>query len=174
MTNISHNFWEFSLRVYKDPEVAQSCLSLQNRHGLDVNMLLFCCWYGTAYGKIPVPLLTQAYHHSTDWRRHVVQPLRSTRTWMKNTGKPGPGTESEFEVLRAQIKSVELSAEKMQQQALERMVQELPRINSTEDAKRAIQENLESLLKLNATPQDRELTQLLTLLITQSLVSADY
>ena len=39
-------FWQFSGAVYAHPGVAEACLDLQDRHGLDVNLLLFCAWAG--------------------------------------------------------------------------------------------------------------------------------
>ena len=44
MQNDDGRFWAFSLEVYGRPGVAPACLALQDRHGLDVNLLLFCCW----------------------------------------------------------------------------------------------------------------------------------
>ena len=44
MQNDDGRFWAFSLDVYGRPGVAPACLALQDRHGLDVNLLLFCCW----------------------------------------------------------------------------------------------------------------------------------
>ena len=40
------SFWAFSLEFYARPGVAEACLALQDRHGLDVNILLLCCWLG--------------------------------------------------------------------------------------------------------------------------------
>ena len=42
-------FWDFSLAVYGRPGVAPACLALQQRHGADVNLLLFCAWFGAAH-----------------------------------------------------------------------------------------------------------------------------
>ena len=35
-------FWNYSLALYARAEVAKTCLALQDRLGLDVNLLLFC------------------------------------------------------------------------------------------------------------------------------------
>ena len=43
----AHNpFWDFSLAVWGREAVEPACLDLQERHGLDVNLLLFCGWAG--------------------------------------------------------------------------------------------------------------------------------
>ena len=39
--------WDFSLALYARPGAAEACLALQERHGTDVNLLLFCCWAGS-------------------------------------------------------------------------------------------------------------------------------
>ena len=41
------NLWEFSLSVYGKSGVPDACLTLQNSHGLDVNLVLFCLWLAT-------------------------------------------------------------------------------------------------------------------------------
>ncbi|WJG09317.1 TIGR02444 family protein [Aliiglaciecola sp. LCG003] len=38
----AEQFWRYSLRVYGASDVKQLCLSLQDQHGLNVNMLLLC------------------------------------------------------------------------------------------------------------------------------------
>ena len=38
--------WEFSLEFYAQPGVASACLALQDRCGVDVNVLLLMCWCG--------------------------------------------------------------------------------------------------------------------------------
>ena len=45
-----HLFWDFSLEVYAKEGVADACLRLQDDLGIDVNMLLFCCWAGHSGG----------------------------------------------------------------------------------------------------------------------------
>lgn len=117
------SFWDFSVRTYRTAGVPEACLSLQNDNGADVNMLLFCCWIGAYLGQFDEALFAQASEFSTKWARGVVVPLRSARTWMKHTGciADSMPTEACME-LREEIKTVEFSAEKMQQQVLESLV----------------------------------------------------
>jgi uncharacterized protein (TIGR02444 family) len=164
MTNASHKFWDFSLDIYQVPEVAQACLDLQNTYGLDVNLVLLCCWYGAAYGTLPAARLEQACQHSSKWRKNLVQPLRNARTWMKSTGAEGVAETSEFDALRQQIKQAELAAEKMQQHTLEKMVLELPLPSGRSRAKAAIQANFEGLLALTGTHASPALNQMLAIL----------
>ena len=37
-------FWNFSIVIYGQPGVREACLRLQDKAGLDVNVLLYCLW----------------------------------------------------------------------------------------------------------------------------------
>ena len=41
-------FWDFSVALYSKPGVGAACLGLQDRHEIDVNILMFCLWMGAA------------------------------------------------------------------------------------------------------------------------------
>ena len=115
-------FWDFSVRTYRTPGVPEACLSLQNDHGADVNMLLYCCWAGAAVGPLEGELFNRASEFSAHWAENVVIPLRDARTWMKRTGcDSDPVPTASCMALREEIKNVEFAAEKMQQQVLESM-----------------------------------------------------
>lgn len=72
-------FWEFSLAYYSRERVSAACLSLQNRRGADVNILLFCCWLATLSLKVEQAGLHAAIAAVEAWRRDVLEPLRSAR-----------------------------------------------------------------------------------------------
>lgn len=116
-------FWRFSLGIYDEPGVAQACLSLQDRHAaadegqesrsaLDVNLLLFCCWAGRC-GRMLLPGEIASLIAAADpWQREVVSPLRGVRRWLKvQESVPGQAAEA----LRAQVKTQELEAERLEQ-----------------------------------------------------------
>ncbi len=172
MTNSSHNFWDFSLRIYQAAEVAMTCLSLQNKHHLDVNLVLFCLWYGTDYGPMPAPLLERAYKHSASWKENVVQPLRNTRSWMKSNASGEFAEGAEFETLRQRIKTVELDAEKIQQQALESIVHAAPYLGTIDEREKAVIDNLMLLLAMHETPASPELKKLLAILVSHAVPKA--
>ena len=113
------DFWRFSIRVYRLDRVADSCLALQDRFGVDVNMMLFCCWAGMTIGRLPESTLRAAVAFSTGWSANVVRPLRGVRRWMKSEMGESP--------LRDAIKRDELQAERIQQETLETRVADLPR-----------------------------------------------
>lgn len=113
-------FWDFSVRTYRTDGVPDACLSLQNDHGADVNMLLYCCWIGVRSGSFDAELFASASEFSSHWAEHVVAPLRSARTWMKHTGCTTQDVPTDAcMTLRDEVKSVEFAAEKLQQEVLE-------------------------------------------------------
>ena len=40
-------FWQFSVKFYAVPGVAQACIDLQDQAGVDVNILFFLLWNAT-------------------------------------------------------------------------------------------------------------------------------
>ncbi len=47
---MSESLWDFSVRTYRGEWVSAACLALQDERGVDVNMLLYCCWHGATRG----------------------------------------------------------------------------------------------------------------------------
>ena len=102
--------WAFSLAVYGSDGVADECLDLQERLGLDVNILLFAAYIGAAEGvKLEVSDIAAANAEVAHWRGDIVRPLRHARRALKPTSAEG---------LRAQVKAAELEAEKIEQAML--------------------------------------------------------
>lgn len=108
------DFWSFSLDFYARPGVAETCLELQDRHGLDVNLVLYCCWRGDilTQGQLQAAIALTA-----PWRAEIVQPLRVLRRRLKPGFPPFP--EAGVQGLRKRIADAELEAERLQQQALD-------------------------------------------------------
>jgi uncharacterized protein (TIGR02444 family) len=111
-------FWAFSLDFYGRPGVAAACLELQDRHGLDVNLVLYCCWRGD---RLTEAQLQAAIDLTAPWRSEIVQPLRALRRRLKPGFPPFP--EAGVLTLRKRIADAELEAERLQQQALEALAQ---------------------------------------------------
>lgn len=111
-------FWAFSLKLYGAPGAPDICLSLQNAHGGDVNLALFCLWSGVAAGRLTDATLTDAVTRAEAYRARVVAPLRAIRTEMKR-GPASPGIEpGAWEDVRRAVKRLELTAEEAQQRAM--------------------------------------------------------
>lgn len=99
-------FWDFSLAVYGRPGVPAACLSLQDRRGADVNLLLFAAWAGMACGvRLNTEALAVIDAGVRTWREEVVRPLRAVRRRVKG----------EDDALYQRLKAAELEAERIQQ-----------------------------------------------------------
>jgi uncharacterized protein (TIGR02444 family) len=111
--DIDNALWRFVLPFYGRPGVAPACLTLQERLGVDVNILLFAIFAQIARGIAldPEDLATvDALVH--DWRDEVVRPLRAIRSRMKSGPSPAPSATTE--PLRGRIKAAELEAEQIE------------------------------------------------------------
>ena len=122
--------WEFALRIYARPLVAEACLKLQDEAGVDVMMLLFTAFAAVRHQV----LLTKLEIRDLDeacrpWREQIVQPLRAIRGRLKSGPLPAPS--SETEPFRSTIKTAELVAERLQNRLL---TERLPRRSPERDA----------------------------------------
>jgi uncharacterized protein (TIGR02444 family) len=106
----SNPFWDFSIRLYGKPGVAEACIALQEKHGLDVNVLMYCAWRGAAMTPADVAAAAKTV---SAWHDAMVRPLRALRTELKEDAKGAPRPVAER--VRAQIKSAELNAERVEQ-----------------------------------------------------------
>jgi len=106
-------FWNFSLRVYDAPGVADACLALQGRHALDVNLLLFCIWAGRHGRRLNTAEAAALEAATADWQLHAVQPLRAVRRWLKAQTVTALAGD-----LREGVKAHELEAERLEQAIL--------------------------------------------------------
>lgn len=114
-----HPFWDFSLAVYGAAGVAPACIALQERCGVDVNVVLFCVWNAASgRGALSAVELAAAVDAVGPWNRTVVCGLRTVRRWMKETST---GVARELsEALRRQIVEIEVACEHAEQLALGR------------------------------------------------------
>lgn len=78
-----HPAWDFIVRLYARPDVAPACLTLQERHDLDVTLMLFSLWRGTVDGGIPDAEMAALAASARDWRAATVLPVRAARRWLK-------------------------------------------------------------------------------------------
>lgn len=111
----SNPFWVFSLAVYDRPGVADACLALQDRLGLDVNLLLFCLWAGHCGHRLSAEELAALDAASAPWRDSVIRPLRGVRRWLKQPAQEG---DADASALRREIQRLELAAERRAQDLL--------------------------------------------------------
>jgi uncharacterized protein (TIGR02444 family) len=100
----------FALELYRREGVADACLSLQNRHDLDVNLVLFAAFIGAVRRQeLTAADLDQAHHRVDAWHLEVVQPLRAVRQRLKTGPAPAPGEATT--ALRGKLARLEIEAE---------------------------------------------------------------
>jgi uncharacterized protein (TIGR02444 family) len=115
------DFWAFSLAVYGDATVQQECLKLQDEHGIDINLVLFCAFAGAVHGVVLSNQATQeAVHAVGTWQRDIVATLRAARRALKPFAAENSPLNASAATLRARVKTVELEAEQIEQRTLER------------------------------------------------------
>jgi uncharacterized protein (TIGR02444 family) len=105
-----HPFWDYSLALYRQSGVEAACLAMQDRRGLDVNLLLLCCWAAAA-GLPPLTerQLREAIALAGPWTQAVVGPLRKLRRQLRAGHRPFPAPQ--VEAVRKRVLSAELDAE---------------------------------------------------------------
>ena len=76
-------FWDYALDLYRREGVEAACLELQERHGLDVNVVLLCCWLA----RRGIPADESVFGRIADmaevWQKEFVRPMRGVRTRLK-------------------------------------------------------------------------------------------
>lgn len=113
-------FWRFSLRFYALPGIAPACLELQENAGVDVNVLLYLLFVAAQGRMVTRDDVERIDALVKSWREQVVRPLRSVRKQLKNGMERIDDKESTR--LRSDVKRIELDAERIEQQTLERLV----------------------------------------------------
>jgi uncharacterized protein (TIGR02444 family) len=114
------SFWRFSLAVYGNPAVQRECLELQDDHGIDINLVLFCAFAGATLGVVlPDQAVSQAADAVIAWQTEVVGALRAARRALKPFAETSPAN-APVATLRSQVKALELEAERIEQLTLER------------------------------------------------------
>jgi uncharacterized protein (TIGR02444 family) len=136
--------WGFAVELYTAPGVAEACLALQDRHGCDVNVLLFATWMGAVHHRALTPAeMAEAAATVQDWHAEIVRPLRSVRRRLKSGPAPAPNGTTES--LRARLKSVELEAERVELAILEALAAQWQAIDGESDG--ASLENLKAAVQ---------------------------
>jgi uncharacterized protein (TIGR02444 family) len=117
-------FWRFSLRFYRQPQVADACIALQEEAGVDVNLLLFLLWQATRKRAFSAAEVEGLEARIGPWREMTVVPLRALRRALKSP--PGLVAAGAAEEFRTRIKAVELEAERLQQEAMHELARTAP------------------------------------------------
>jgi uncharacterized protein (TIGR02444 family) len=139
------SFWDFSLTFYARPGVADLCLDLQDRFGVDVNVLLYLLWQASRRRRLDASEVGEVIALVEEWRRQVVLPLRGARRFLKQPAPSWPA--AEIHVFRERIKADELQAERLQQETMER---QFARLGTLAEVMTAARANCEAYAQLLA------------------------
>ncbi|MZR31981.1 TIGR02444 family protein [Sneathiella litorea] len=81
--------WDYAVKLYNNRDVAAACIRLQDRRGVDVNMLLFCLWAAASgRGHLSPEELEAGIEAGARWQAEVVVPLRHVRRHLKGPTAP--------------------------------------------------------------------------------------
>lgn len=108
--------WRFSLAVYRGAGVQEECLDVQERFGVDVNLLMLCAYVGAVEGAVlSTTDVADALEASGAWHADVVRTLRQVRRTLKPWGTGQGPFANTVEALRTKVKGAELEAEQIEQ-----------------------------------------------------------
>lgn len=131
-----HPFWDFSVAVHRQPGVHEACLALQTQYALDVNLLFFCCWVGTAGGGIlDAHQIRLAMDTVAGWQEEIVRPIWRARWRLKPFFHNFPREKTEL--LRRALIDAELDAEHIEQLHLADRVRFLENLQLSDETKAA-------------------------------------
>jgi len=75
-----HPFWDYSLEVYRRDGVSPALITFQDRHNLDVNILLLCLWAGqSGRGELDDADFSHVLSVSANWNPEIVCAIRAVR-----------------------------------------------------------------------------------------------
>jgi uncharacterized protein (TIGR02444 family) len=139
-------FWTFSLGFYRQGGVSESCLDLQDRCGVDVNIVLFLLWTATLRRRLEAGETRALAEKVRAWQNDVVVPIRNLRRFLKT--RPPLLDEGTAELFRTKVKAVELESERLQQEAMSALAPSLRYIpaDTVEEAARTNLANYESVM----------------------------
>ena len=111
MVNQNETFWDYSIQTYE--KLSSPFIFLQDHAGLDVNLLLFCCWVGQAGRVLSDKQIILLCEKVLPVRDNLIIPLRKARKFAKTLG-----VISDAEHLKNNILLIELEAERVEQAIL--------------------------------------------------------
>lgn len=106
------SFWDWAVDVYGRDGVADICLELQDAAGQNVPLILWAAWSG----EVDPDRIEEAVEIARAWDETAVGPLRAVRRALKP--RRLDMDDGARESVRAQVKAVELFAERALMTAL--------------------------------------------------------
>jgi uncharacterized protein (TIGR02444 family) len=112
-----HPFWDYACAVYGREGVSPALIAMQDRHGLDVNILLLCLWVShSGRGVLADGELDHVLAVSSSWNPEIVCGLRQLRVRLRDGVTNVPRTLSD--AIRQRILDIEIDSEHVEQLAL--------------------------------------------------------
>lgn len=103
-------FWDWAVKAYGRPGVAEACLSLQDFHEQNIPLLLWSAWAAVEGRRPDEETIEAACDAARAYDRVITTPLRAMRRTLK---APVPDIDDEArQALRVQVKALELDAER--------------------------------------------------------------
>ena len=103
--------WDYAVHVYDIDGVKDRLLTLQDDHGGDVNIALWCLWCGHEDITLSPAIVTKILQPSRQITKGAVEPLRHARRYFS-----APSADHDpqaFADLRRDVLALELEAEKL-------------------------------------------------------------
>jgi uncharacterized protein (TIGR02444 family) len=171
----SHPFRNFSLSLYRKPGVADACLFVQDRYGLNVNVILFCIWVADiGNGTLASVQITTALRRVADWEDQVIQPLREIRRTCRKEALGVP--EFLLQTFLPQIETTELEAEHVEQLVLTELAGSL--VVSADDSPGSAENDavcsLKAYISVLDIVQDVPLTECLSVILHAAFTGANF
>jgi uncharacterized protein (TIGR02444 family) len=110
-------FWTWALEAYARPGAAAACLDLQDQFGQCIPYLLWAAWSAHAGRRLDAETLQEGAEICERWEAAAVGPLRQARRAMKPS--VDGVADAAREALRAEVKALELKAERLLIETLE-------------------------------------------------------
>lgn len=109
--NTFPSLWDFALAFYAKPQVAETCIDLQDTYECNVCLLIGLGWVDVRKKYLSEEDLAHLESYIQPWTQQVVVPLRNLRRLLKHPVAVYAQDDTQVAV-RNLIKQAELSAEK--------------------------------------------------------------
>jgi uncharacterized protein (TIGR02444 family) len=128
-------FWPWMLEVYQRDGVSPALIVLQDRDGLNVNAVLFCCWLAERHARLQGVKAAEIERLSADWSEAIVAPIRQTRRLLKTSDLI---TDDRRTDIRKRVQAIEIELEELHAKLLE--ARAAPEFNDLADEPQALAE----------------------------------
>jgi len=105
---MSGAFWKWMLSVYPRPGVSPALIALQDEAGLNVNVLLFCCWLACRSQRLTAEGAHEIERLNAEWANAIVAPLRAVRRLLKTSPLIAENARAD---VRKRLQAIELELE---------------------------------------------------------------